>query len=214
MDLAYLDPPFYSGRNFGAFDDRWKTREAYLAFMRDRLAALYRVLSPTGSLYLHCDDSTSAYLRLSLDSVFGLPSGTDECWAGLQNVIAWKRTSAHGGTTRAYGRVTDTIFFYAKGVTHCWNPSAEEFGDLWTDIRPLNSNSKERTGYPTQKPVALLRRILAASSNPGDIVLDPFCGSGTALVAAAELGRRWLGMDRSPEAVRIARRRLAVPVLP
>ncbi len=80
--------------------------------------------------------------------------------------------------------------------------------DVWLDVRPLNSQSKERLGYPTQKPLALLDRIVKASTNPGDLVLDPFCGSGTTLVAAMRLGRRWIGIDQSPEAVAIARDRL------
>ena len=82
--------------------------------------------------------------------------------------------------------------------------------DVWTYIQALNPMSKERTGYPTQKPLALLERIILASSNPGDVVLDPFCGSGTALVAAARLGRRWIGIDANPDAIRIAGERLGL----
>ena len=80
-------------------------------------------------------------------------------------------------------------------------------GDTWT-IPILNPMAKERVGYPTQKPLALLKRIIAASSNPGDVVLDPMCGSGTTLVAAEQLGRRWVGIDRSAEAVKTAEARL------
>jgi site-specific DNA-methyltransferase (adenine-specific) len=232
VDLVYLDPPFFSGRDFGTFDDRWKGgMSEYLAFMRERLVQLHRVLKPTGSLYLHCDDSAAAYLRVALDDIFGVPEGDDASWSGLQNVIAWKRTSAHSSANqRGYGKVTDTIFFYVKGPTHTWNspmiragsPATDRsddgwavlfghelvpVGDVWTDIGVLNNQSKERTGYQTQKPVALLERILAASSNPGDVVLDPFCGSGTTVEAAERLGRRWIGMDTSAEAVAIARRR-------
>src|SRR5271165_2645759 len=80
--------------------------------------------------------------------------------------------------------------------------------DLWTDIPPIIAGTAERLGYPTQKPLALLERIVSASSNTGDVVLDAFCGSGTALVAAQKLGRRWVGMDVSPAAVALASRRL------
>lgn len=80
--------------------------------------------------------------------------------------------------------------------------------DVWTDIPPVNSCAKERVGYPTQKPLPLLERIIRASSNPDDIVLDAFCGCGTALVAAQNLGRRWIGIDISTDAIEIARRRL------
>ncbi len=81
--------------------------------------------------------------------------------------------------------------------------------DVWTDIPPVNSQAKERTGYPTQKPIALLDRIIRASSNEGDMVLDPFCGCATALVAAARLGRQWAGIDLSPLAVKLVNERIA-----
>ena len=81
--------------------------------------------------------------------------------------------------------------------------------DVWTDIPPVNSQAKERIGYPTQKPLALLERIIKASSNPGDVVLDPFCGCATACVAAESLGRKWVGIDLSPKAVELVRFRLA-----
>ena len=79
---------------------------------------------------------------------------------------------------------------------------------LWDDIPPVQAQAAERRGYPTQKPLALLERIIQASSDPGDVVLDGFCGSGTTLIAAQKLGRRWLGIDISPEACRLASRRL------
>ena len=81
-------------------------------------------------------------------------------------------------------------------------------GDVWTDIRPLQGNSKEYKGYPTQKPLALLERIIKASSNEGDVVLDPFCGCATACVAAEMLGRQWIGIDISPKAVQLTNMRL------
>ena len=81
-------------------------------------------------------------------------------------------------------------------------------GDIWTDIEVVNAQAKERVGYPTQKPLALLERIIAASSNEGDFVLDPFCGCATACVAADRLGRRWVGIDISPKAVELVNRRL------
>ncbi|MXY46176.1 MAG: hypothetical protein F4Y44_04150 [Chloroflexi bacterium] len=81
-------------------------------------------------------------------------------------------------------------------------------GDIWTDIRPLQGNSKEYNGYPTQKPLALLERIIKASSNEGDMVLDPFCGCATACVAAENLGRKWVGIDLSPKAIELVNVRL------
>ena len=81
-------------------------------------------------------------------------------------------------------------------------------GDLWADIPPINSQAKERLGYPTQKPEALLERIVSASSNEGDVVLDPFCGCGTAIAAAERLNRRWIGIDITHIAITLIRRRL------
>ena len=80
--------------------------------------------------------------------------------------------------------------------------------DIWTDVPAINSQAKERTGYPTQKPLALLERIIAASSNPDDVVLDPFCGCATALIAAEKLTRKWVGIDISEMAVKLVRQRL------
>src|SRR6185437_14766256 len=81
-------------------------------------------------------------------------------------------------------------------------------GNVWTDIPPINSMAQERLGYPTQKPLALLERIITASSNPGDVVLDPFCGCGTAICAAQKLGRRWIGIDITHLAVSLMKSRL------
>ena len=81
--------------------------------------------------------------------------------------------------------------------------------DVWTDIKPIGARAKERVGYPTQKPIALLERIIQASSNPGDVVLDPFCGCATALIAAEKLGRQWVGIDLSPVARTLVQRRMA-----
>lgn len=204
VDLAYLDPPFFTQRQHvgrrGAFTDRWDDLAAYLGFMRTCLVALRRALKPSGSLYLHCDDHAAAELRILCDEVFGTG------W--FQNCIAWKRSSGSNSARRSFGRCHDSLLFYA-GPGHTWNPPPEDVGDLWLDIPPINSWARERTGWPTQKPEALLERIVLASSNPGDLVLDAMCGSGTALVVAERHGRRWVGVDSSADALRVARERLA-----
>ena len=87
-------------------------------------------------------------------------------------------------------------------------PRGQLFSDIWTDIPPINSQAQERLGYPTQKPVALLERIVAASSNPGDVVLDPFCGCGTTVHAAEKLGRQWIGIDVTHLAIGLIEKRL------
>jgi DNA modification methylase len=265
---------------------------AYLSMMAVRLLELYRVLKPSGSLYLHCDPTASHYLKLLLDGVFGPDKFRTE--------IVWKRTFAHGNAGRTYGDVTDTILFYTKTDRYSWNqqykqitgaqasakyssvdpdgrrwqsvtlrnPSVrpnlhfaftasngltyhphpngwscnrerlerydaegrlhfpakqggalrlkmyedesrgERFQSLWDDIPPLSSNAQERLGYPTQKPQALLERIIATSSNEGDVVLDPFCGCGTAIHAAQKLGRQWIGIDVTHLAISLIEKRM------
>ncbi len=259
---------------------------AYLSMMAPRLVELRRVLKPTGSVYLHCDTSASAYLRLLMDATFGPEH--------FLNEITWKRTTAHNDPKR-YGRIQDRLLLYSKsanwtfnrvggvhspeqmarfkyedpdgrrykaenltaagatrtgtfewrgvhpGANRHWAVTREElerlweagrilrqrdgrprkdgrkvyldetepppFQDIWTDIR-LGPTDSERLGYPTQKPLALLERIISVSSNPGDLVLDPFCGCGTAIDAAQRLGRNWIGIDITHLAINLIRHRL------
>ena len=248
---------------------------AYLVMMTIRLVELYRVLKPTGSIYLHCDPTASHYLKIIMDAIFGLHS--------FRNEIIWRRYGAHndvGQGSRHFGRVHDTLLFYTKTDLPTWNqmftslkseyvestyryieaetgrrfrvtpltgPGGEAKGnpvyewkghtrawrysketmekldregklyysktgyagqklyldgskgtpvqDVWEDIPSLSGTHTERLGYPTQKPLTLLERIIQASSNPGDVILDPFCGCGTAIAAAQKLGRKWIGID-------------------
>ncbi|RCG19084.1 restriction endonuclease subunit M [Sphaerisporangium album] len=258
---------------------------AYLVMMTARLIELYRVLKPTGSIYLHCDPTAGHYLKIILDTIFGAEN--------FQNEISWQRAGAKNDPHR-YGRSHDVIYFYSKSRTFTWNTQYTPFDeasiaknythvepvtgrryrrgdltagksggdvsfewhgvlpykgrywaysrekldqmlaegriefrstgmpvykryldeqpgvalqDVWTDIR-LTSADKERLGYPTQKPRALLERILTASSNAGDVVLDPFCGCGTTVDAAQNLGRKWVGIDVTTLAVDLIDARL------
>jgi len=262
---------------------------AYLVMMAPRLYHLWRVLKPTGSLYLHCDPTASHYLKLILDGIFGAKN--------YRNEITWKRNFTKKGSQHEMTRFAnnaDIIFFYGKsretpfrtqyfakpleevadlydkvdeqgrrfksepielpgmmaranlvyefmGYTpiHGWMMSREKLQELddagklyftkngkprrknfledyvgtqvdniWTDILPVGQKQSEGQGYPTQKPIALLERIINASSNPGDVVLDPFCGCGTAIVAAQKLGRQWLGIDVTPIATSLIQKRL------
>jgi DNA modification methylase len=261
---------------------------AYLSMMAPRLVELYRVLKPTGSIYLHCDSTASHYLKLLMDAVFGP--------ANFRNELIWRRSHAHSDSKQGsqhFGRVTDTLLFYAKGPRSTWNtqygpydqayvdrdyrrvdpdgrryridnlqgpggaakgnPFYEVMGvsrywryskekmqelirqgrvvqtrpgavpqykryldempgvplqNLWADLPVLNNRSKETLGYPTQKPEALLDRIIRTSSNVGDVVLDPFCGCGTAIASAQRLGRRWIGIDITRLAIDLIERRL------
>jgi site-specific DNA-methyltransferase (adenine-specific) len=198
---------------------------AYLVMMAIRLYELHRVLKQTGSIYLHCDPTASHYLKLVLDSIFGAKN--------IQNEIIWVYKSG-GATKRRFGRKHDVIFFYSKNSDkYIFNPQKEksymmhEYGFTksefhkdekgqytwvimkdWWEIPSIGSADKQRLGYPTQKPEALLERIIKASSNEGDLVLDPFCGCGTTITVAEKLERKWIGIDITHLAISLMKHRL------
>ena len=283
---------------------------AFLCFMAVRLVAMWRVMKPTASIYLHCDPTASHYLKTLMDAIFGA--------ANFRNEVVWKRTSSHNRAKR-FGPVHDVLLSYAKGDRPVWNrvlepldaryvdkqyrhvdtrgrhrrgdltgpgqrtgetgctwrgvspgekgrhwelppdrafPDWFEFPQSWaslsvsarldemdrqgvihwskngvpsfkryltarsgqaaqdviTDIDPLSTASMERQGYPTQKPLELYQRIIRASSNPGDVVLDPFCGCATTPIAAELEGRQWLGADLWEKAHETVLARLAKEV--
>jgi site-specific DNA-methyltransferase (adenine-specific) len=201
---------------------------AYLAMMAPRLVELRRRLKPTGSIYLHCDPTASHYLKLLMDAVFG-PNR-------FGNEIVWSYRTG-GVSKRTFARKHDTILFYTKSDPYLFNTQyykswqlkqykyTEKYPeyydeqkkmwyhlavcrDVWEDINPIGTSAKERLGYPTQKPEALLERIIMTSSNEGDVILDPFCGCGTAIVVAEQLKRRWIGIDITHLAVALMKHRL------
>lgn len=203
---------------------------SYLVMMAPRLQELRRVLKPTGSIFLHCDPTSSHYLKLLMDAIF-TPSN-------FRNEIAWCYRQG-GRSNRFFARKHDTIFFYSKtdnwvfnaddirvpyhgtggyqtsgrgvtnpnGRTYLPNPKGKIPEDWW-DIPAIPPMSEERIGYPTQKPLALLELIIKACSNEGQIVLDPFCGCGTTIVAAEKLNRNWIGIDITHLAITLVRTRL------
>lgn len=186
-------------------------RMAYLSYMAARLLECKRILKDTGSIYLHCDPTMSHYLKTVMDGVFGHKN--------FRNEIVW--CYGLGGSSKRYwSKKHDTVFFYTKTHDYYFDkpqiPATSQMMagkmkgmlDYWTDIPTINNMAKERVGYPTQKPLALLRRILQASSNEGDIVLDPFCGCGTTIHAAQELNRHWIGIDACVTACEVIRDRL------
>ena len=210
IDLVYLDPPFFTQRTHtaarGSFDDNWASRDEFVASIRARIVELRRVLNPTGALYLHADPNHASHpLKIMLDDVFG-PC----CYLGE---IVWQRTHAHSSARKKFAPIHDVILAYERCQGQ--HDLRAEHDSMWLDIIGLNQMAKERAGYPTQKPLALLERIITASSRPGDVVLDPYCGSGTTLVAAEQLGRDSIGFDASEEAITVARERLdaIVPTL-
>ena len=260
---------------------------AYLAMMAPRLVKLRNALKPTGSIYLHCDPTSSHYLKMLMDAVFKPEH--------FKNEIVWQRTNYHN-TEGQYGRIHDTLLFYTKTDDYCWNsvlteyskeqkkryrkdsdgrlytgqdltasrpnsnsgkfnwrgtkpPASRGWGytreqleewweqgriltkkdgtprmdglrvyldempgktlqSVWTDIPRIPNTAAERLGFPTQKPEALLERIILSSSNEGDTVLDPFCGCGTAISVAQRLEREWLGIDITHLAVTLIKNRL------
>lgn len=198
--------------------------EEYLGFLYERLVEMHRLLQREGSLYLHLDFHTVHFARLMLDEIFGPER--------FLNEIIWAYD--YGGRARdKWPRKHDNILWYAKSDSWVFNRddidripymapglvSAEkaERGKLPTDtwwMTIVPTNSRERTGYPTQKPVKLLERIIRTSSKAGDLVADFFCGSGTTGVAAKRLGRSFLLVDVNAEAVRIAQKRLAAEAQP
>ncbi|WP_246858564.1 site-specific DNA-methyltransferase [Citricoccus sp. SGAir0253] len=196
-----------------AFADYWE-------FLEPRLREAWRLLADDGTLYLHLDYREVHYAKVMLDAIFGR-----ECFL---NEIIWAYDYG-GRSRRRWPAKHDTILVYVKDPEGYWFDSAEvdrepymapglvtpekaERGKLPTDVwwhTIVSPTGREKTGYPTQKPLGLLRRMVAASSRPGDWVLDFFAGSGTLGAAAAELGRRFVLVDRNPEAIEVMGRRLA-----
>ena len=209
---------------------------AYLAMMAPRLVELRRILKPTGSIYLHCDPTASHYLKILLDAVFGAEHFLNEIiWHyqtsggapkktlirdhdtvfrysnGPLKGVTWNapRDPWPESTLKKWQRDEQGRIYHIHNDTgrrYYIDPGGKLSDDVW-DIT-LAARSSERLGYPTQKPLALLERIVQASSNEGDVVLDPFCGCGTAIDAAQKLGRRWIGIDVTYLAIALIRRRL------
>ncbi len=210
------------------YPDHWDNLEAYLDMLYPRLALMHRLLAPTGTLYLHLDWHANAYARLLLDEIFGAER--------LLNEIVWIYHGP-SPVRRSFNRKHDTILVYTKSDQYTFNVDAVRqpydpstvktfaaspkagFGKVpdlkrgkvpedWWYFPVVARLHRERTGYPTQKPAALLERIILVSSNPGDLVADFFCGAGTAATMAARLGRRFIANDVTWRAVHTTRVRL------
>ena len=253
INLIYADPPFFTNRKYSArigrgedsrkpdewqltegYRDSWPDLNAYLDFLYQRLALMFRLLAPNGSLYLHLDWHADSYARLLLDELFGIEN--------MLNEIIW---AYHGPSPirRAFNRKHDTILVYVKGKDYTFNADAVRepynpntvktfeaspkagFGKVpdlergkvpedWWYFPVVARLHNERTGYPTQKPQVLLERIIKASSNPGDLVADFFCGSGTMPLVAATLDRRFIAADTTFRAVHTTRSRLTASQTP
>jgi DNA modification methylase len=261
VTLAYLDPPFLTGRAFEAivktgtpardragplkarekkfaFDDRWASRAEYLESIGQRLSLIRDLLAPHGSVVVHVDPKTSHYVKVLGDEIFG-----EECFA---SEIIW-RYRRWPSKTPNFQRVHDVLLRWRKdaktkprfnvpyeplaaSTLATWGTNKQRavvekdgrrsrssttdeatkgvpMGDVW-EIGVIAPVSRERTGYPSQKPEALLERLILALSNEGEVVLDPYAGSGTTLAVAARLGRTFVGIDQSEVALGIATNRL------
>jgi site-specific DNA-methyltransferase (adenine-specific) len=245
--LAYLDPPFCVGASFAArprgggwrmlgptaYEDRWPSMEAYLAWLEPRVAVARECLSPEGTMWLHLDHRAVHEAKGLCDHVFGRKAFLGE--------VVWVPGNGARGSRRRPAVTHQTLLLYAAGRDFVWNgrdPDLREpfaatslamhftnvddsgrryrertlsgrtyryfadegrtIGSVWADCPAMVANTplrRETTGYPTQKPLKLLERIVRASSREGGLVVDPFCGSGTTLVAAARLGRALAGCD-------------------
>jgi len=219
-----------------AFNDRFGNPLNYIEWMRPRIQQVKRVLKNTGSLFFHCDWHIGHYAKVLIDQIFGYECFRNElvwCYNRPGNSRMKNFTRSHD-TIFYYVKSKQSPFFadfirlpysdsskaregYSKrGISGDFkekvcklNPKGKFPPDWWVDIPPLRPNSKERTGYPTQKPVNLVERILLASSLEGDLILDAFCGCGTSLIAAHKLKRKWIGIDISPSACRVMANRLS-----
>src|SRR3989338_4730730 len=242
IDLIYIDPPFFSGRNYNiiwgdsneirTFQDIWEGGlDSYLIWLNARLWEMRRVLKKTGSIYVHCDWHASHYIKTEMDKIFGYDNFLNE------NVWGYRT----GGTSNdRFSRKHDIILSYEKSGKHTFNlqhylsPQKYKYGfgkkhgyelieqdgkyfknaiarDIWDDIEAIGTQGKPndpRIGYPTQKPEALLERIIKASSNESDVIADFFCGGGTSLAAAQKLKRRFIGCDSSRVAISVTLDRL------
>ena len=208
---------------------------SYITYMAQRVLEMHRVLKPTGSLYLHCDPTASHYLKIMLDFIFGNENFRNEIvwsyrrWAGKtkhyqkmhDNILFYvKSVGEHVWTNPMEAKAKGTPLYRrwnewdgekGKMVTRSdksLKVTETNMRDVW-DISRLQSNSKERTGYPTQKPLTLLNRIIEASSNEEDVVLDPFCGCATTCVAAQHLHRKWIGIDVEKKSGELITQRLS-----
>lgn len=218
IELVYIDPPFFTQKDHGDFDDHWEDLDEYLDFLQDHFFEFHRVLSDAGNLIVHVDWRTSHYLKVGLDSVFG--------YGNFQAEIVWSYSSG-GASKRRLSRKHDTLLWYSKSDAYTFNPQREPYatpnvanrpgfhpeGRLLTDVWPISiisTTGSERVGYATQKPLALLNRVVSVFSNDGDRVLDCFCGSGTTGVACQNLHRDFYLCDSNPDAVRISKKRLGL----
>lgn len=201
VNLIYIDPPFATKRDFmkdevKAYADK-VVGSAFIEFTRKRLILLKELLAPDGTIFVHLDQKKGHYIKIILDEIFGENH--------FLNEIVWLY-GLGGSSNKYFPQKHDNIFWYSNSEKYFFEPPMvpatsqrmkgedKKCPDFW-DIPSLNNMAIERLSYPTQKPEALLERVISAASKPGDLVLDAFAGSGTTLAVAEKLGRKWIGID-------------------
>jgi site-specific DNA-methyltransferase (adenine-specific) len=199
-----------------SYDDQFTD---YWAFLGPRLEQCHRILHDTGTLYLHLDWREAHYAKVALDMLFGRECFLNEIiWAYDYGAKSKKRWPTKHDTILVYVKNPDTYYFDSESVDRepymapgLVTEEKRERGKLPTDVwwhTIVSPTGKEKTGYPTQKPLALLRRMIQASTKPGDLVVDAFAGSGTTGEAAGDVARRFLLVDQNPEAIDVMMKRL------
>lgn len=227
IDLIYCDILYNTGKKFKDYNDNLGTPLQAVEWYRPRLIEMKMILKETGTIYLQCDYRLSHYLKVEMDDIFGIDN--------FRNEIIWCYNGG-GITKKQWNKKHDSILMYTCSDKYMFNTQYQPYNDnsakrlsnkhkgkdksdrldvgtpmvdWWTDIKCIvNPANKEYVDYNTQKPKELLERIIKASSNEGDVVADFFCGSGTALVVAKELGRQYIGCDINPKAIEISNQRL------
>jgi site-specific DNA-methyltransferase (adenine-specific)/adenine-specific DNA-methyltransferase len=235
VKLIYIDPPFATRQEFRGSQDQKAYQDKivgakFLEFLRKRLVFLRELLSDDGSIYVHLDWKKVHYVKTLMDEIFGEVNFQNEIiWFFIMGASGNERFGRKHQTIFFYKR-SDNAIFNRDSIGIPYNPETiarakrgearyevepEELerrgknpGDVWFDINPIQGNAIESVNYPTQKPEALLDRIIQASSNPGDIVLDCFAGSGTTQAVSEKLGMRWIGVDCGKLAIYTIQKRL------
>jgi len=230
IDLIYIDPPFCSNRNYGidkkGFEDKWEDGlTTYIPWLAERIQWMHKLLKDTGSIFVHLDCRAVHYVKVEMDKIFG--------YNNFQNEIVWVYATG-GASKERFARKHDTILFYSKtskynffpdrimedrtekSLKRAQNPNGARIAssdtqklptDVW-QIQALNPMAIERTGYPTQKPEELIKKIINGCSEIDDTIADFFSGSGTTISVAQKLGRRWIGVDQNPQAIEVTTKRL------
>ena len=216
VNMIYCDILYGTGRNFGDYQDLKPIRSEIERHYLPRLIEMKRVLKQNGSIYLQMDTRINHWMRILMDKVFG--------YDNFQNEIVWTYRSG-GGSKKKFGQKHDVIIYYAMPNAtfnlirepysaviadkrkHLFNDNGKALGDSW-DLNLLSTVSRERNGYPTQKPKELIKRFVLASTNEGDVVADYYLGSGTTAKVCQELNRKFIGCDLSPKAIEITKARL------